>query len=98
MAKNGFKIFDCDTHVGPDANVLARYTTQAEKTRLAVMDQYKLADPRSGHVEYTLGRRSYRRKLGSAEPEPAKPKAPKNEAVRKFSEDLPLEQSEVDPA
>ena len=27
-----------------------------------------------------------------------KPKAPKNEAIRKYSDDLPLEQSEVDPA
>ena len=78
MAKNGFKIFDCDTHVGPDANVLLRYMTDAEKKRLDVMDSYKLTDPRSGHVEYTLGRRSYRRKLGQADPEPVKPKAPKN--------------------
>lgn len=98
MAKNGFKIFDCDTHVGPDANLLLKYLSEPEKKRLSALDSFKLTDPRSGHVEYTIGRRSYRRKLGQAEPEPVKPKAPKNEAIRKYSEDLPLEQSEVDPA
>ena len=38
MAKDGFKIFDCDTHVGPDANVLDRYLSEAEKKRLNVLE------------------------------------------------------------
>src|SRR5262249_44029114 len=96
MAKNGFKIFDADTHVGPDATTLERYLSAAEKARLDLLAAYRLIDKRSGHVEYTLGRRGYPRKLGAAEPTPPT-KGEKNKAVRKFSEDLPREQCEVDP-
>ncbi len=98
MAKNGFRIFDTDTHVGPDANILERYMSAAEKKLLEPLERYRLVDDRSGHVEYTYGRRKYQRKLGEAEPIKVKASDPKNLAVRKFSEDLPLPQSEVDPA
>ena len=33
MARDGYKIFDSDTHVGPDARVLAGYLSEAEKDR-----------------------------------------------------------------
>jgi hypothetical protein len=31
MAADGYRIFDSDTHVGPDARVLAGYLSEAEK-------------------------------------------------------------------
>jgi len=35
MARDGYRIFDSDTHVGPDARVLAGYLSSAEKDRLS---------------------------------------------------------------
>ena len=70
MARDGFKIFDSDTHVGPDARILAGYLSDAEKDRLREWDAYKSRD-RSGHATYTRGQRSYRRRLGTAEPDEA---------------------------
>jgi hypothetical protein len=34
MARDGYRIFDSDTHVGPDARILAAYLSEAEKDRL----------------------------------------------------------------
>ena len=34
MARNGFKIFDSDTHVGPYLDVLEKYLADAEKSKL----------------------------------------------------------------
>jgi hypothetical protein len=34
MARDGYRIFDSDTHVGPDARILAGYLSEAEKDRL----------------------------------------------------------------
>ncbi len=36
MAKNGYRIFDSDTHVGPFMEVLEPYLSEGEKSRLAV--------------------------------------------------------------
>ena len=68
MARNGFKIFDSDTHVGPVMDVLDPYLSGAEKAKLASWEQYKTANKR-GHVTYTRGQRRYRRRLGTARPE-----------------------------
>jgi hypothetical protein len=62
MARDGFRIFDSDTHVGPDARILAGYLSEAEKDRLREWDAYKSRD-RSGHETYTRGQRRYRRRL-----------------------------------
>jgi uncharacterized protein len=70
MARDGFRIFDSDTHVGPDARILAGYLSQAEKDRLRDWDAYK-SQGRSGQVTYTKGQRRYRRRLGAAEPDQA---------------------------
>jgi uncharacterized protein len=70
MARDGFKIFDADTHVGPDANILAAYLSAAEKQRLSAWDLYK-SSGRNGHRTYTRGQRTYRRRLGAAAPEEA---------------------------
>ena len=32
MARDGYRIFDSDTHVGPDAAILERYLSQGERT------------------------------------------------------------------
>lgn len=70
MARDGFKIFDSDTHVGPDARILSAYLGETEKHRLAGWETYK-SSARNGHQTYTRGQRTYRRRLGAAEPEDA---------------------------
>src|SRR5271169_5698066 len=70
MARDGFRIFDSDTHVGPDARILAGYLSEAGKDRLREWDGYK-SQGRSGQVTYTKGQRRYRRWLGMAEPDQA---------------------------
>jgi uncharacterized protein len=70
MARDGYKIFDSDTHVGPDAAILSRYLSKAEKDLLASWAEYESRD-RYGHVTYTKGQRRYRRRLGDAEPDAA---------------------------
>jgi predicted TIM-barrel fold metal-dependent hydrolase len=70
MARDGYRIFDSDTHVGPDARILAGYLSSAEKDRLSGWEAYKSQD-RSGHETYTKGQRRYRRRLGTAEPDDA---------------------------
>ena len=70
MARDGYRIFDSDTHVGPDAAILDRYLSEAEKGRLAGWAQYRVTG-RFGHVTYTKGQRQYRRRLGDARPDEA---------------------------
>ena len=70
MAKNGYRIFDSDTHVGPYMEVLDKYLTGEERTRLAGWDQYKTINPR-GQQTYTRGQRIYRRRLGDAQADQA---------------------------
>ncbi len=41
MARNGYKIFDADTHVGPAADILTQYLSAQEKARLASWESYK---------------------------------------------------------
>ena len=65
--RNGFKIFDSDTHVGPQMDVLESYLSPSEKAELAVWEPYLTR--RSGHLAYTKGQRHYRRRLGSAQGE-----------------------------
>ncbi|MBI3918913.1 MAG: amidohydrolase [Betaproteobacteria bacterium] len=68
MAKNGFRIFDSDTHVGPLINVLDQFMTDAEKKKLEGWAEYK-AVSQKGDITYTRGQRRYRRKLGTAKAE-----------------------------
>jgi predicted TIM-barrel fold metal-dependent hydrolase len=65
MARNGYKIFDSDTHVGPLMNVLANYVTDAEKKRLPGWEEFKSVN-KLGHITYTKGQRRYQRRLGTA--------------------------------
>lgn len=68
MAKNGFKIFDTDTHVGPYLDVLEKYLTDAEQAKLPAWDQYKSSTNR-GYAIYARGQRHYRRRLGASDPQ-----------------------------
>jgi uncharacterized protein len=68
MARDGYHIFDSDTHVGPDAAILSAYLSAAEKDRLAGWEEFASRD-RYGRVTYTKGQRRYRRRLGDAEPD-----------------------------
>jgi predicted TIM-barrel fold metal-dependent hydrolase len=65
MARNGYRIFDSDTHVGPYMEVLEKYLTDAEKRRLAGWEQYKSVNS-YGHQTYNKGQRIYRRRIGDA--------------------------------
>jgi uncharacterized protein len=70
MARDGYRIFDSDTHVGPDAAILRGYLSAGEKDRLRGWEAFK-ATARNGHETYTRGQRQYRRRLGDAAPEAA---------------------------
>ena len=73
MAKNGYRIFDSDTHVGPYLDVLEKYLTEAEKAKLPAWEQYR-SKTNTGYAIYAKGQRHYRRKLGAAGPEDTKGK------------------------
>jgi predicted TIM-barrel fold metal-dependent hydrolase len=68
MSANGYRIFDSDTHVGPYMEVLDKYLTENERSRLCAWEQYKTANAR-GQQTYTKGQRVYRRTLGNAKAE-----------------------------
>ena len=68
IARDGYRIFDSDTHVGPDASILCRYLSAVERERLRGLAEYESRD-RNGKVTYTKGQRRYRRRLGTAEPD-----------------------------
>ena len=56
MARNGYKIFDADTHVRPDADLLERYLTAAARAKLAQYEKHK-AKNKDGAVTYLMGER-----------------------------------------
>ena len=71
--KNGYRVFDADTHVNPAAEVLERYVDPGFRPRLAELAQYRLpasrdADGAGGLHNYRVATKYYRRILGEAEP------------------------------
>jgi predicted TIM-barrel fold metal-dependent hydrolase len=68
MARNGYRIFDSDTHVGPVMDVLDKHIAASEKAKLPAWESFKSANKR-GNVTYTRGQRRYRRRLGTAQPD-----------------------------
>ncbi len=68
MAKDGYKIFDSDTHVGPLMNVLNPFMTDAERSKLDAWSEFRVVN-KKGDVTYNRGQRRYRRKLGTAKPD-----------------------------
>jgi len=69
MAREGFRIFDSDTHVGPYMNIIERYLSDADKARLAGWEQYRVVNSKTGHVTYNRGQRHYLRRIGMAQAE-----------------------------
>ena len=65
MERNGYKIFDADTHVRPDAELLEPYLPEAERAKLADFERYRSVN-KEGAATYLIGERSYKRRLGSA--------------------------------
>ena len=43
MARDGYRIFDSDTHVGPDARILAGYLSEADKGEAAQLGSIQVA-------------------------------------------------------
>ena len=68
MARNGFRIFDTDTHVGPSMDVLEPYMDPADRDKLAPFAEFRSVAKRTGQVTYRMGARKYERRLGRAEP------------------------------
>ena len=68
MAKDGYKIFDSDTHVGPLINVIDQFMTDTERKKLEAWSEFKVVN-KAGNITYNRGQRRYRRKLGTAKAE-----------------------------
>src|SRR5437764_11720240 len=66
MDLNGLKIFDADTHVRPDADLLQPYLDVDMRAKLNQFDRYK-ATNKEGAVTYLMGTRHYQRRLGAAD-------------------------------
>jgi predicted TIM-barrel fold metal-dependent hydrolase len=63
--RNGFRVYDADTHVSPSAEVLERYLDPGFRPRLAEVAPYR-HDTGDGLHSYSFGRKFYRRVLGEA--------------------------------
>src|SRR5258708_24201455 len=70
MVRNGYRVFDSDTHGGPYMDVLEGYLSAAEKEKLAAWEPHRSKS--KGFPVYTKGQRRYLRKLGTAEAQPDK--------------------------
>jgi len=73
--KNGFRIYDTDTHIDPGADVLEKYVDPGFRPRLDDLAPYRRAiksrtvDGGIRHT-YRFGHKAYERTLGEAEPRP----------------------------
>jgi hypothetical protein len=82
--KNGYKIWDTDTHIQPTVEVVEPYYDPGFRKRLPELERYKLPVPADngtqstryseGRHRYAVGKVAYRRILGQAEP-PVEPVA-----------------------
>src|SRR5262245_39121008 len=73
--KDGFRVYDSDTHVMPGAEVIERYVDPAFRSRLAEIAHYRDAVRQSAEHSgdahtYRVAQQYYRRILGEAEPRP----------------------------
>jgi len=75
VARNGFQIFDADTHVGPTMDVLEAYLAASERAALELLSDKRRVNKRTGHVTYHVGERKYERRLGDPSPQPVDPHA-----------------------
>ena len=65
--KNGFRVYDTDTHINPAAEVLDRYVDPDFRPRLPELAPYRAGGPNAMHT-YRAGVKYDRRILGEAEP------------------------------
>jgi uncharacterized protein len=73
--KNGFRVFDVDTHINPGAEVLDKYVDPGFRPRLAELAPYRRSvrsrDAGGGErSSYSFGHKPYERTLGEAEKRP----------------------------
>ena len=73
--RNGFKVYDADTHVMPIAEILEQYVDPSFRPRLPELAPYRVAASRTAEGtdqlhQYSVKRRFYRRVLGEAGPHP----------------------------
>ena len=71
--KNGFRVFDSDTHINPAAEILDKYVDPDFRPRLPELAQYRArigqaVDGPSEYHNYRTGMKFYRRILGEAAP------------------------------
>src|SRR6201988_3500390 len=68
--KNGYRVYDADTHVNPAAEVLERYVDPDFRPRLAELAAHRRANTQVGGTpnthQYRVGTKSYPRVLGEA--------------------------------
>ena len=70
--RNGFHVYDSDTHVNPAAEVLERYVDPGFRSRLAELAEYRfpVGQGAVGGIEglhnYRVGTKYYRRVLGES--------------------------------
>ena len=73
--KNGFRVYDTDTHIDPGADVLERYVDPGFRKRLDDLARYRVAiksrstDGGTRHT-YRFDQKLYERTLGEAEARP----------------------------
>lgn len=73
--RQGFKVYDSDTHVNPAADVLDRYVDAKFRERLPELDAHRIefgtaAQGTGKRRQYRVGTKYYRRILGTAEANP----------------------------
>src|SRR5437588_4378378 len=71
--RDGYRVFDADTHVLPAAEVIERHVDPAFRPRLAELAQYRVpirasAEHSGGMHGYRVAQQYYRRILGEAGP------------------------------
>ena len=71
--RNGYRVYDTDTHIDPGADVLEKYVDPAFRPRLADLAPYRvLVKSRTldgeARTTYRFAQRAYERTLGEAEP------------------------------
>ena len=69
--RQGFKVYDSDTHVNPAADVLDRYVDSNFRARLSELTPYRRQFGRSDQGsarldQYRIGTKYYRRILGTS--------------------------------